>query len=102
LAKLAEFFREWQVVRFDTRAAQEFTRLRKQRRRLGASDLKIAAIALVNSALLLTANLRDFQQVPGLRIDNWLATAESSAPPAPAAGEDAQQAAPGDEAAEPV
>jgi tRNA(fMet)-specific endonuclease VapC len=35
-------------------------------------DLKIAAIALVNDALLLTANLRDFERVPRLRIENWL------------------------------
>jgi tRNA(fMet)-specific endonuclease VapC len=72
LAKTAELFREWDIVRFDARAAEEFDRLRKRHRRLGASDLKIAAIALVNGALLLTANLRDFRQVPGLRVENWL------------------------------
>lgn len=35
-------------------------------------DLKIAAIALMNDALLLTANMVDFKQVPGLRVENWL------------------------------
>jgi tRNA(fMet)-specific endonuclease VapC len=35
-------------------------------------DLKIAAIALVNQVLFLSANLRDFEQVPGLRVENWL------------------------------
>ena len=35
-------------------------------------DLKIAAIALVNDATLLTANKRDFEQVEGLRFENWL------------------------------
>jgi tRNA(fMet)-specific endonuclease VapC len=102
LAKLAEFFREWRIVRFDVRAAEEFTRLRKQHRRLGASDLKIAAIAVVNNALLLTANLRDFRQVPGLRVENWLAPAEPSASPADLALEDAPQTAPGDESADSV
>jgi tRNA(fMet)-specific endonuclease VapC len=76
LAKMAEFFREWEIVRFDTRAAEEFTRLRRQCRRLGAADLRIAAIALVNDALLLTANARDFSQVPGLRAENWLIPGE--------------------------
>jgi tRNA(fMet)-specific endonuclease VapC len=35
--------------------------------------LKIASIALANDALLLTANRRDFEKVPGLQLENWLA-----------------------------
>jgi hypothetical protein len=35
-------------------------------------DLKIASIALIQDALLVTANLRDFSIVPGLRCENWL------------------------------
>jgi tRNA(fMet)-specific endonuclease VapC len=35
-------------------------------------DLKIAATALVHNALLLSANRRDFESVPGLRVENWL------------------------------
>jgi predicted nucleic acid-binding protein len=35
-------------------------------------DLKIAATALVNHAVLLSANLADFEQVAGLRVENWL------------------------------
>lgn len=35
-------------------------------------DLKIVAIALVQDALLLSSNLRDFRQVPGLRVEDWL------------------------------
>jgi tRNA(fMet)-specific endonuclease VapC len=73
LAKMVEFFRAWEIVRFDDRAAERFNQLRKQHRRSGASDLRIAAIALVNDALLLTANIHDFQQIPGLRVENWLA-----------------------------
>lgn len=72
LARVLEFFREWGIVAFDRRAADEFIRLRKQFRRLTASDLKIAAIAPVNNALLLSANLRDFRKVPGLRVEDWL------------------------------
>ena len=32
----------------------------------------IAAIALANNALLLTANRRDYERIPGLRFENWL------------------------------
>ena len=35
-------------------------------------DLKIAAIARVYDALLLASNLRDFERVPGLKVENWL------------------------------
>jgi len=60
------------IVPFDARAADECDRLRKQKIRIGTQDLKIAAITLVNDALLLSANLRDFQKVPNLRVENWL------------------------------
>jgi tRNA(fMet)-specific endonuclease VapC len=40
--------------------------------RIGAMDLKIACIALVHGALVLSANLQDFQKVPGLRVENWM------------------------------
>jgi predicted nucleic acid-binding protein len=35
-------------------------------------DLKISSIALEEGALLLSANLRDFERVLGLRVENWL------------------------------
>lgn len=35
-------------------------------------DKKIAAIAIANAALLLTANRRDFEQIPNLRCENWM------------------------------
>jgi tRNA(fMet)-specific endonuclease VapC len=49
-----------------------FLALRKELRRVGAMDLKIAAICLVHDAVLLTRNLVDFSKVPGLRVENWL------------------------------
>ncbi len=87
LARLFEFLAHWTVVRFDARAAAEFIRLRKQLRRMGTQDLKIAAIALTNGALLLSANLSDFSQVPGLRVENWLAGPEQRRPDEPPAEE---------------
>jgi tRNA(fMet)-specific endonuclease VapC len=72
LAKLIDFLSDWHLTPFDASAADEFERLRKQRIRIGTQDLKIAATAIVNEALLLTANLRDFRQVPGLRAEDWL------------------------------
>jgi tRNA(fMet)-specific endonuclease VapC len=52
-------------------AATKFEALRKQNRRLSSPDLKIAIIALVNDAMLLTQNERDFRNIAGLKMEDW-------------------------------
>jgi tRNA(fMet)-specific endonuclease VapC len=69
---LFEFYEAFDVVPFDEAAARQFDELRRQKLRIGTMDLKIAATALVNDSLLLSANLVDFERVPGLRVENWL------------------------------
>src|SRR5438552_2148995 len=57
LTRLIEFFADYYIVRFNQAAADlydTFTRIR-----IGAADRKIAAIAIAQNALLLTANRRD-------------------------------------------
>ncbi len=74
-ARLGQFFdvlSDWEIIRFDDRAADQFQSLRRQRVRIGSMDLKIASIALVNGALRISANTRDYSFVPGLRCENWL------------------------------
>lgn len=72
LSGISRFFSKWDVVDFDELAAARYEDLLNQKIRVGSMDLKMASIALVNDALLLTANRRDFIQVPGLRFENWL------------------------------
>jgi tRNA(fMet)-specific endonuclease VapC len=72
LALLFEFYAAFEIVPFDEAAARRFEDLRRRKLRVGSRDLKIAATALVNNALLLSANLSDFERVPGLRVENWL------------------------------
>jgi tRNA(fMet)-specific endonuclease VapC len=72
LSGMIEFFAGWEILPWDAPAADEFERLRRQRVRIGSQDLKIASIAISRGALLLSANLRDFRQVPGLRVESWL------------------------------
>jgi tRNA(fMet)-specific endonuclease VapC len=72
LARLFDYFRAFTILPFDEKAADRFDDLRAAKIRLATMDLKIAAIALVNQALLLSANRRDFERVPGLRVENWL------------------------------
>ena len=72
LVALHAFFSNWTVVPFDDRAADRFEQIRAGGVRIGPMDVKIASIALVHDALVLSANLHDFQKVPGLRVENWL------------------------------
>ena len=72
LAGLVDFFRYWTVLNFDTAAAESFTGFRKQKIRTGTMDLKIASIAVTQKCLLLTANTRDFEMVPGIQIEDWV------------------------------
>jgi tRNA(fMet)-specific endonuclease VapC len=61
------------VISIDDATANEFDRLRqnKKLKKIGRADLLIAAIVLANRATLVTRNVKDFRQVPGLRIENW-------------------------------
>ncbi|WP_013334769.1 type II toxin-antitoxin system VapC family toxin [Gloeothece verrucosa] len=71
LQKLAKDYQEIEILPFNRTAALEHQRLRKAYPRLGNMDLKIAAIALINDAILLTCNESDFGQISELRTENW-------------------------------
>ena len=62
------------VLPFDDRAALRLKQLQAARSRIGAMDLRIAAITLANSQMLISANLKDFRRVPGLAVEDWSAT----------------------------
>lgn len=63
----------WKIMPLDDVAAGEFDKLRenKKLKKIGRPDLLIAAIALANRAILVTRNLKHFQQVPKLHVENW-------------------------------
>lgn len=72
LCSMIEFLADWTVLRLEDASIAAFEELRRQRVRVAPQDLKIASITLSNNALLLSANLKDFEKVPGLRVENWL------------------------------
>lgn len=63
------------IFPFDGQAAERCGSLRPHleavSQRLDESDLRIAAIALVNDLTLITGNTRHFSRVPGLRVEDW-------------------------------
>jgi len=65
------------VVPFDERAAEVYGPLRAQLesagRRLDEPDLRIASIARSRDLIVVTGNTRQFNRVPDLEVENWLA-----------------------------
>ncbi|MBI1928308.1 type II toxin-antitoxin system VapC family toxin [Candidatus Poribacteria bacterium] len=72
ILQLLDYYGRSQVLPYDMAAATKYEELRRQHRRLGRDDLRIAAIALVQDAILVTQNVRDFVAIEGLRVENWL------------------------------
>jgi tRNA(fMet)-specific endonuclease VapC len=70
-----ELFRKVQVLEFDGQAYDRYNQLMNQypllRKKRLQQDMRIAAIALVNGATVVTRNKRDFELVPGLAIEDW-------------------------------
>jgi tRNA(fMet)-specific endonuclease VapC len=71
LRRHLDVYRTATVLDFDEQAATELQRLQHARLRVGTMDLRIAAIALMHDATLLTRNAVDFGKVPKLRIEDW-------------------------------
>jgi tRNA(fMet)-specific endonuclease VapC len=64
------------VLDFDADCAKQFGRVRGQLLQQGISvgrvDLMIGCVALVHNLTLVTHNTADFQNIPGLRLNDWL------------------------------
>jgi len=71
LFKHSETYKYIKVLEFDYSAATTYEQLRKEHRRLGAMDLKIAAIAISMQATLLSRNLKHFGEISHLRAEDW-------------------------------
>lgn len=65
------------VVDFDSKCARTFGEVRASMLSTGITvnpvDLMIASVALVHDLTLVTHNVRDFENVPDLRVVDWLA-----------------------------
>ena len=71
LARTIEDFRRFPLVPYDAAAGVIFDQLKTSKLRVGTMDLRIAAIAIARSLILVTRNAQDYSQIPGLRIEDW-------------------------------
>jgi tRNA(fMet)-specific endonuclease VapC len=65
------------VIEFDNEAAQAYGSIRAHLERIGtpigSNDILIAGHARSRNMTLVTNNVREFDRVPGLKVENWVA-----------------------------
>lgn len=72
---LNKFLKVFKILPFDMKAAVEYGKicayLQSQGTPIGTMDMLIAAHALSESLTIVTNNVREFERVPNLMIENW-------------------------------
>lgn len=75
LRLLQRFFAPFDSLPFDDSCSEAYGRIRNDLERagtpIGPNDLIIAATAVANQLTLVTANIREFERVIGLSLENW-------------------------------
>ena len=72
---IVSFLTSVTILAFDNAEAEQVAEIRAilktQGQPIGAYDVLIAATALQQNLLMVTANQREFDRVPGLQTENW-------------------------------
>jgi tRNA(fMet)-specific endonuclease VapC len=75
-AVVEDFVSRLAVLSYDDKAAWQYGNIRatleKIGQPIGINDLHIAAHARSNGLTLITNNMREFERVPGLLLENWV------------------------------
>uniref|UniRef100_UPI0031FD9A48 type II toxin-antitoxin system tRNA(fMet)-specific endonuclease VapC n=1 Tax=Oceanospirillum multiglobuliferum TaxID=64969 RepID=UPI0031FD9A48 len=76
LRAVEDFYSRLEVLEYGEQAAFHYgdirAQLEKQGRPIGVNDLHIAAHARSIGATLVTNNMKEFERVEGLRLQNWI------------------------------
>ncbi|MEG3921379.1 type II toxin-antitoxin system VapC family toxin [Microcoleus sp. POL10_C6] len=70
LRKTINYLTDFELLDFDL-DAENYREFWRPKICVGTQDLRIAAIALAKSGILLTRNRGDFERIPGLRFEDW-------------------------------
>lgn len=71
LAANVRFLSRLRILDFEERAIERYEALRVLKLKVRKMDLRIAATVLEHGAILVSRNVRDFEQVPGLAVEDW-------------------------------
>jgi tRNA(fMet)-specific endonuclease VapC len=73
LASSVQMLAALPILTFTEPAIDRYDQLVALKLNIGRMDLRIAAITLEVGGMLVSRNLRDFQRVPGLVVEDWTA-----------------------------
>jgi tRNA(fMet)-specific endonuclease VapC len=74
LARSVSYLSATRILPYTISAIAEFEQMRRSKMPVGSNDLRIAAIAREYGATVVTRNVADFRQVPGLLVEDWSQT----------------------------
>ena len=66
-----EYFNTVRILDMSQEATDLYLDFRSSKIRIGKQDLRIASVVVSVNGVLVTRNRRDFEQVPGLIIEDW-------------------------------
>ncbi|SHO53782.1 type II toxin-antitoxin system tRNA(fMet)-specific endonuclease VapC [Desulfopila aestuarii] len=75
LRKVEDFVSRLEVLFYDDNAAAHYGQIRadlEKKTPIGVNDLHIAGHARSKSLILVTNNVREFERVEGIRLENWI------------------------------
>ncbi len=76
LKAIESFLIPFEIVDYDFMASMEYGKVRanleKKGQVIGNMDMQIAGHALALDLILVTNNIREFERVKGLKLDNWV------------------------------
>ena len=76
LETLQQFVKPFEIAPFDSALAIEFGKIQAELRLIGrptgSLDAMIAAVARSRQSILVTNNIRHFESIPNLHLENWL------------------------------
>lgn len=75
-ARLASLLEQLTILGFESSATDDYAAIRlhleRSGQKIGPNDLLIAAQARAAGLVMVTGNRREFDRVPGLKVENWL------------------------------
>lgn len=78
LEVIEEFVSHLEVLPYDENASQSYGRIKvaleKRGEIIGENDIHIAAHAISKGLILVSNNLREFERIPNLALENWVQT----------------------------